>query len=83
MLQYLVKQQAHPGMISAVASNLGDMLWEQENFEEAESVLDQARKVTFVLLKPHHYRDAASVCLSKPQADACLNRHVHHAVAAL
>ncbi len=51
MLQYLVKQQAHPGMVSAVASNLGDMLWEQENFEEAESVLDQARKVTFVLTK--------------------------------
>ena len=61
VLQYLVKQQAHPGMISAVASNLGDMLWEQENFEEAESVLDQARKVTLVLLKPHYYRDAGSV----------------------
>jgi len=51
VLQYLVKQQAHPGMVSAVASNLGDMLWEKENFEEAESVLDQARKVTLVLLK--------------------------------
>ncbi len=51
VLQYLVKQQAHPGMVSAVASNLGDMLWEQENFEEVESVLDQARKVTLVLTK--------------------------------
>jgi len=83
VLQHLVKQQAHPAMVTAVASNLGDMLWEQEKFAEAESVLDQARKVTFVLLEPHHYRDAASVCLSKPQADACVDRHVHHAVAAL
>ncbi|KAL0041673.1 hypothetical protein WJX79_000444 [Trebouxia sp. C0005] len=44
VLQYLVKQQAHPGMVSAVASNLGDMLWEQEHFEEAESILEQALK---------------------------------------
>lgn len=66
VLQYLVKQQGHPGMISAVASNLGDMLWEQENFEEAESVLDQACKVTVVLLKLHHHKDVVSVCLPEP-----------------
>ena len=66
VLQYLVKQQAHPGMVSAVASNLGDMLWEQESFEEAESILDQARKVTLVLLKLLHHRDVASVCLLEP-----------------
>lgn len=45
VLQYLVKQQGNPGMISAVASNLADMLWEQEKFEEAEGVLYQARRV--------------------------------------
>ena len=45
VLQYLVKQQAHPAMISAVASNLADMLWAQDKFEEAERVLEQARQV--------------------------------------
>ncbi|DBA83627.1 hypothetical protein WJX77_005721 [Trebouxia sp. C0004] len=52
VLQYLVKQQAHPGMVSDVASNLGDMLWEQEKFEEAESVLDQARKAAIEARHP-------------------------------
>ncbi len=53
-------------MVSAVASNLGDMLWEQENFEEAESVLEQARKVTLVLLILHYHIDVVSVCLAEP-----------------
>ena len=45
VLQYLSKEKAHPAMISTVAANLVDMLWEQNKLEEAEATLYQAREV--------------------------------------
>lgn len=44
VLQYLIKEKAHPAMISTVAANLIDMLWEQDKIEEAEATLYQSRE---------------------------------------
>lgn len=49
VLQYLIKEKAHPAMISTVAANLIDMLWEQDKIEEAEATLYQSREVLLPL----------------------------------
>lgn len=68
VLQYLVKQQAHPAMVSAVASNLADMLWAQHKFEEAERVLEQARQVAPACL---HACSASLPCLQPASSWLC------------
>ena len=73
VLHYLTKEKAHPAMISTVAANLIDMLWEQNKLGEAEATLYQAREVDppppppphpLVLLH-HHTSCAATLCLHR------------------
>lgn len=47
VLQFLRNYKAQPGIISSVASNLADMLYEQDKFKDAEGVLVIACTVGF------------------------------------
>lgn len=69
VLQFLTKEKAHPAMISTVAANLIDMLWEQNKIEEAETTLYQARQVPFCGCKG--CRSPAESALSVHVGESC------------